>query len=301
MKQHYNKIIAKMALWGVFISIFITLLKVAAWYVTGFVSLLSDGLESTVNIVTAIISYFTIKYACRPADHNHPFGHQKAEYIAAVIEGILMVCIALVVLYKSWQNYTQITYSNNISIIGFLISLISSIISLIWGMLMIKYGEKYHSAALKANGQHLISDVLMSIGVISGLLLTVITKYNALDSIIATFMSIAILYNGWQIIASSISGLMDGAVQSKYLEKIKSIIALNASGSKEIHDLKVRQSGSVFFINFHLVVDSKMTVLNAHKICNNLEKSIEKVIPETIITIHVEPETERSHGIKIKL
>ncbi|CAL9914986.1 ferrous-iron efflux pump FieF [Candidatus Liberibacter solanacearum] len=290
----------QIALWGILISIAITSLKIFAWYITGFVSLLSDGLESIVNIITAIISFFTIKYASRPADKTHPFGHQKAEYIAAVVEGLLMINIASIALYESWNN-SYSSLSNDISIVGLLISLTASTISLFWGKWLIYYGEKKHSASLKANGKHFVSDVIMSIGVFCGLCLTLITQYTSLDSIMAILIALNMLYQGWKVISFSIKNLMDGAVQPEYLEKIKNIIALNASGSLGIHDLKIRQAGATFFINFHLVVDSNMTVLNAHKICNHLEKSIEEDINQAIITIHIEPENERVHGIHVQL
>lgn len=300
MTLNISQTMSRIALWAIPISMAITILKIAAWYVTGFISLLSDGLESIINIITAIILYYTIRYACLPADKNHPFGHQKAEYISAVAEGILMVNIGFLVLYESWQIPIKI-HNNNISIIGLSISILANIINLFWGRFIIKYGEKHHSAALAANGKHIISDVMMSIGVISGLLLAVITNYSSIDSIIAILMSLNILYQGCKIVSSAISGLMDSAVKSEHLETIKKIIALNASGSREIHDLKVRQSGSTFFISFHLVVDSNMKVLNAHQICNRIEKSIEEVMPQSLVTIHVEPENEFSHGINIKL
>ncbi|AHA27705.1 cation diffusion facilitator family transporter [Candidatus Liberibacter americanus] len=299
MKLNNNRAMLRIALWAIPISIIITLFKISAWYLTGFISLLSDGLESIINIVIAIISYFTILYASLPADKNHPFGHQKAEYIAAVVEGILMVNISFLVLYESWQIPVKI--HNNISIIGFSISVLANIINLFWGRFMIKYGETNHSAALEANGRHILSDVMMSLGILSGLIISVITNYNSIDVIIATVMSLNIFYQGAKVISSAIKGLMDAAVKSEHLEKIKKIISLNAYGSREIHDLKVRQSGSTFFINFHLVVDSNMTVLKAHRICNSIEKSIEEAMPHSLVTIHVEPENEFSHGINIKL
>ncbi|MBA5723591.1 cation diffusion facilitator family transporter [Candidatus Liberibacter sp.] len=298
--DHKNTIVLQMALWGIPLSIAITLLKLTAWYITGFVSLLSDGLESIVSIVTATISYFTIKYAYLPADNNHPFGHQKAEYIAAVLEGLLIINVALVVFYEAWTHPVKMS-SENISISGLLVSLIASAVNMFWGRFLIRIGERNHSPALKANGKHLVSDVMMSISVVSGLFLVIITKYTAADSILAVLIACNILYQGWKIISFSLGGLMDSAVTLENLEKIKNVIALNASGSIGVHDLKIRQAGATFFVNFHLVVDSKMTVVNAHKICDTLEKSIENSVPKAFVTIHVEPESENPHGINIKL
>ncbi|ACT56816.1 cation diffusion facilitator family transporter [Candidatus Liberibacter asiaticus] len=300
MKVDDQNNMIRMALWGIPISAAITALKIIAWYVTGFISLLSDGLESIVNIITAIISYFTLKYAYRPADNTHPFGHQKAEYIAAVVEGLLMTNIALIILYESWHNMSH-SPSNDFSIMGLFIGFMANIISLFWGKWLIYSGEKNHSAAFKANGQHFVADVVMSAGVLCGLLLVLITEYTVLDSIIACFMACNILYQGCKVISSSIKNLMDAAVKPEHLEKIKNIIALNASGSIGIHDLKIRQAGATFFINFHLVVDSHMIVLDAHKICNKLERSLEENIGQAIITIHIEPANEVTHGIHVPL
>ncbi|AKK19908.1 cation transporter [Candidatus Liberibacter africanus] len=300
MKVDDQKNVMQMALWGMLISITITALKITAWYITGFISLLSDGLESIVNIITAIISYFTLKYAYRPADKTHPFGHQKAEYIAAIVEGLLMANISLIILYESWNNLSHFP-SNDVSIIGLLISMIANIIGLFWGKWLIYYGEKNFSPTFKANGQHFVADVILSIGVVCGLLLVMITGYTKLDSTIAILIALSILYQGCKVISSSIKNLMDAAVKPEYFEKIKEIIALNASGSIGIHDLKIRQAGATFFINFHLVVNSNMTVFNAHKICNNIEKSLEENISQSVVTIHIEPESEATHGIQIQL
>ncbi|MEG8098700.1 cation diffusion facilitator family transporter [Candidatus Liberibacter brunswickensis] len=300
MKVDDKKNVIKMALWGILVSITITTLKIIGWYVTGFVSLLSDGLESIINIITAIISYFALKYAYRPADNNHPFGHQKAEYIAAVVEGLLMANIAMMIIYETWNNVSNFSY-NDVSIIGFILSIIANIIGFFWGKWLIYYGEKNFSTAFKANGQHFIADFTVSAGVICGLILVIITEYTVIDSIIAILIALNILYQGFKVISFSIKNLMDAAVKPEYLEKIKKIISLNASGSIGIHDLKIRQAGATFFINFHLVVDSNMTVLKAHKICNNIEKSLEEKISQAIVTIHIEPESEISHGIHVTI
>ncbi|AGA65074.1 Cobalt-zinc-cadmium resistance protein [Liberibacter crescens BT-1] len=295
-----NNIILKLAFIGIPVSILVTSLKFLAWYLTGFVSLLSDSLESIINIATALITYFTIRYAQQPADNNHPFGHQKAEYIAAVVEGILIIAIAFMILQEVWFNTVKTSISET-PIIGLTITIFASVINFFWGYFLIKTGKEKRSPALQADGQHINSDVLTSISIVFGLIIVMVTGYTIVDPIIATMVAIHICYQGCKLVYDSIKGLMDSAVDPELEEKIRKTIAAHAIGSLGVHDLKTRQAGALFFVDFHLVVRSDMTVANAHKICDRLEKAIENSTPGAMIAIHIEPESEKAHGINVAL
>jgi cation diffusion facilitator family transporter len=292
--------IQQLAFWGMPISLGVMGIKMTAWWVTGSVALLSDGLESFVNVVAAFIAFFVIRYAQKPADADHPFGHHKAEYLSAVTEGVLIVVAALLIVQAAVGHLGN-PQPMEAPVLGLAINFSAGVVNLLWARILIREGRLHRSVALVADGQHLMSDVITSVGVLAGLLLAIGTGFPIFDPIIAILVALNILYQGYSVISHSIDGLMDKAVLPIEEVAIKEAIATHAGGSIGVHDLKTRIAGSVTFVDFHLVVPASMPVGDAHKICDRLEDAIRAIHAGAEITIHVEPEGEKAHGIRVRV
>ncbi|MCA1490823.1 cation diffusion facilitator family transporter [Sinorhizobium alkalisoli] len=294
-----NRTVLRLAFWGMPLSLGVMGLKMLAWWVTDSVALLSDGLESTVNVIAAVIAYMMIGYAAKPADATHPFGHHKAEYFSAVIEGVLIVVAALLII---WEAVPEMMAPSMLDApaLGLAINFGAGVINAAWAYLLIRAGRRHRSPALSADGHHIVSDVVTSAGVLVGLLLALATGYAILDPLLAVVVAGNILWQGWKVISRSIDGLMDRAVPAQEEEAIKRAIADNAEGSLGVHDLKTRQAGPATFVDFHMVVPEAMPVGEAHDICDRIEDAIRVVHPGARIAIHVEPEGEKAHGVRVK-
>lgn len=300
MEKTDIRTVQRLALWGIPFAFFVMGLKLVAWWVTGSVALLSDAMESSVNVIAAIVAFAAISYAAKPADKTHPFGHHKAEYLSAVLEGVLIVVAALLIVKEALPAVFAPTRMDAPAL-GLAINFAAAVCNAIWATVLIRAGKRYRSPALAADGQHILSDVVTSVGVLVGLVLAILTGYAVLDPLLAVLVALNILYQGWKVIAHSVDGLMDHAVEPEEAEAIKAAIAANATGSLGAHDLKTRRAGAATFVDFHLVVPATMPVGQAHDICDRLEDAIRAVQPGAQIAIHVEPETEQAHGIKVKI
>ncbi len=300
MNDEGNALVRKLAFWGIPFSFLILGLKLSAWWVTGSVALLSDGLESTVNVVAAFIAYFVIRYAQKPADDDHQFGHHKAEYISAVVEGVLIVVAALLIVKEAWGGLFEPRLPEA-PVLGLAINAFAGGLNAVWATILIRVGRKHASPALTADGHHIMSDVVTSIGVLIGLVLAIVTGYAILDPLLAILVAINILIQGSKVILHSLSGLMDKAVEPEEDEAIKKAIAEHSAGVLNVHDLKTRRAGSAAFIDFHVVVPASMSVGAAHEICDRLEDAIRGVIPGATLAIHVEPESEQAHGVRVNV
>lgn len=300
MNAEGNALVRKLAFWGIPFSFLVLGLKLSAWWVTGSVALLSDGLESTVNVVAAFIAYFVIRYAQKPADDDHQFGHHKAEYISAVVEGVLIVVAALLIVKEAWGGLFEPRLPEA-PVLGLAINAFAGGLNAVWATILIRVGRKHASPALTADGHHIMSDVVTSIGVLIGLVLAIVTGYAILDPLLAILVAINILIQGSKVILHSLGGLMDKAVEPEEDEAIKKAIAENSAGVLNVHDLKTRRAGAAAFIDFHVVVPASMSVSAAHEICDRLEDAIRGVIPGATLAIHVEPESEQAHGVRVNV
>lgn len=300
MPAQNDQLVSRLAFWGIPLAIGVMGLKMAAWWVTGSVALLSDGLESTVNVVAAFIAYFVIQYARKPADDDHPFGHHKAEYLSAVIEGVLIVVAALLIVREAVGHLSNPTLLDA-PVLGLAINLVAGLINAVWAYTLVKVGKAHRSPALTADGQHIYSDVVTSAGVFVGLILALATGYAILDPVMALLVSVNILFQGWKVISHSVDGLMDRAVEPDEEVAIKTAIAANATGSLNVHDLRTRRAGAATFVVFDLVVPADMSVGQSHDICDRLEAAIKDALPGARCVIHVEPESEEAHGLRVPL
>lgn len=285
----------RIAIGSIFIGILVLGLKGLAWWLTGSVALLSDALESTVNVATAIAALVAIRVAAKPADRGHPYGHHKAEFFSAVLEGVMIIIAALLIMREAWHGLMapQVIEA---PVLGLLINGGAGAINAVWASVLISRGRALKSPALTADGHHLMTDVWSSVGVIAGVILAVVTGWTILDPILAGLVGLNILWQGWKVTANSLSGLMDEAVEDGTLQRIRDIITDRGTGAIQAHDLRTRHAGAVTFIDFHLVVDGQTTVDDAHEICDRIEQSLKAILPEAQITIHVEPEHMAKHS-----
>jgi len=270
-------------------------LKYAAYHYTGSVALLSDAIESIVNVLTAIAALIAIRFAAQPADKDHPYGHHKAEYVSAVIEGVLIVIAALAIMRAAWGAY-QFPRMVEAPWLGLAINGVASVLNLIWAQTLIRYGRRHHSPALVADGRHLMTDVVSSVGVLAGLMLAVYSGIRVLDPLLAVLVALNILWSGWKLMKESAGGLLDEALPEETLDRIRAAIAQNADGAIEAHDLRTRHAGPMTFVEFHLVVKGSMSVAESHEICDRLERAIKAEVHDALISIHVEPDDKAKHS-----
>jgi len=269
-------------------------LKYLAYRVTGSVALYSDALESIVNLITALVALYAIHVSAQPADRRHQFGHHKAEYFSAVIEGVLIVVAALLIFREAYDAYLQPrTLSEPVQ--GLAINGVATAINAGWSYFLLTWGRRQRSPALVGDGWHLMTDVATSVGVIGGLLLAMQTGWQALDPALAALVGTNILWAGWRLVRESVSGLMDEAVTAEVARHIRDVISSNAEGAIEAHDVKTRTAGRVTFIEFHLVVPGSMTVAASHRICDRIEEALQSAVHDAQVLIHVEPEEEAKH------
>lgn len=285
----------KIAATSLLVGLVVLALKSFAWWTTGSVALLSDALESIVNLATALAALIAIKIAALPADENHPFGHHKAEYFSAVLEGVLIIIAAFFILREAYVGFFD-PQPIAAPLEGLVVNGVATLINGGWAWVLVRQGQKLRSPALVADGKHLWSDVISSMGIVTGVLVAWGTDLWVLDAVLAAVVAVHILISGSRVIIGSLNGLMDESVPKPVLVTIRQIISDHADGAVEAHDLKTRQAASIVFIEFHLVVPGDMTVFVSHEICDRIERALEDEIADVQVTIHVEPEHKSKHS-----
>ncbi|HBK08427.1 MAG TPA: cation-efflux pump [Acetobacteraceae bacterium] len=264
-------------------------LKGAAWWLTGSAALYSDALESTVNVAASLIALGALRFAARPADANHPYGHDKAEFFAAVIEGALIVVAALLIFAEAWESWKH-GHVLALPFQGLALNAAATVMNATWSAVLLAAGRRLRSPALDADARHLLSDVVTSVGIAIGVLLAVFSGQYWLDPLLAAATGVYVLWAGMRMISTSVNGLMDSAPEPAVVDRIKQLVAGSASGAIEAHDLRTRHAGRLTFLEFHLVVPGVMTVAAAHAICDRIEDALKAEMGHLMITIHVEPE-----------
>lgn len=281
----------RLAMASVVVALAVLGLKYAAYAVTGSVALFSDALESIVNVVAGLVALWAVSVASRPADADHPFGHHKAEYFSAVVEGVLIVLAALLILNEAWNAYLH-PQPLETPFLGMGINAGATAINLFWAQFLIRKARELRSPALDADGRHIMADVVTSAGVLLGLALAVATGWSILDPALAALVAVNILREGFKVVTKSLSGLLDQALEPADEARLRAIVSGHADGALEVHDLKTRLAASAVFIEFHLVVPSEMTVGAAHVICDRIEAALADAFDGAQVIIHVEPEEE---------
>jgi cation diffusion facilitator family transporter len=282
------------ALGSVVVAALVLALKLGAWWLTGSVALLADALESVVNVAAALAALVAIRLSALPPDANHPYGHTKAEYFSAVLEGGLIVAAAVVILFEAWGAYLAPRPPDQPAI-GLAVSAVATGANAGWAALLFRRGRQARSPALVADAKHLLADVVTSAGVLVGVSLVALTGLLWLDPLLAALTALNILWSGWRLMRESVAGLMDEAVPPDLMARIRAAVSTHAEGALEAHDLRSRSAGRLTFIEFHLVVPGEMKVAEAHEICDRVEAALKAEIEGVVITIHVEPEGKAKH------
>ncbi len=276
-------------------------LKAAAYFFTGSVGLLSDALESVINLVAAVIALLVIKIAAQPPDDDHAFGHDKAEYFSSGIEGVLIFFAAFGIFYSAVPRLFVPQSLENIGI-GLSITLVATLINLIVGLILIRAGRQHHSIVLEADGRHLLTDVWTSVGVVLGVVIVGLTGWFALDPIIALLVALNIFWTGLQLIRRSALGLMDTAVSTETQEKIEAILDGYIKEKKiDYHALRTRQSGARKFISVHILVPDDWTVQKGHDLTEEIEDEIRSAVADSTVFTHLEPLEDPSSFYDLEL
>jgi len=290
---------ARLAAGSVAVAVAVLALKAVAWWVTGSVALYADALESIVNVAAALAALLAVRLSALPADANHPYGHSKVEYFSAVLEGALIIVAALLILHEAWGAFVAPRAPEQVGI-GLAVAAVASSINAAWALFLGRRGKDLRSPALIADARHLWADVVTSAGVLVGVGLVTLTGILWLDPLLAALTAVNILISGGRLLRESVGGLMDEAVPPATMERIRRIVAEQASGAIEAHDLRSRHAGRHTFLEFHLVVPGDMRVSESHEICDRIEAALKAELEGAIITIHVEPEGKaKQQGVPV--
>lgn len=269
-------------------------MKAAAWWMTGSAALYSDALESVVNVIASLVAFGALSYAAMPADANHPYGHEKAEFFSAVIEGVLIIVAALSILQHAWTSWSH-PAAFDAPWLALSLTVVSTAINGGWAALLTRTGRDTRSAALVADGKHLWSDVVTSLGILAGLGLVLATGQRWIDPVVAAATAVHVLWSGLSVVRASVGGLMDEAPDGATMERIRRLVNEHAEGALEAHDLRTRHAGRFTYLEFHLVVPGAMRVDEAHDICDRVEAALKAEVEGLVVTIHVEPEQKAKH------
>ena len=271
-------------------------LKTGAYLLTGSVGLLSDAAESVVNLVAAVIALIALSVAARPADHNHHYGHGKAEYFSAAIEGLMIFVAAAVILVSAVQRLLHPQELERLGL-GLAMSLVATAINASVGLLLIRVGRAHRSATLSADGKHLMTDVWTSVGVVLGVLLVGITGWLPLDAIVAIAVALNILVVGSRLVASSTSALLDAALAPSDVALVTAVLDRHRSADVDFHGLQTRESGRTRFVSFHVLVPGAWSVQQAHDLVEVVEGEVLGALDGVHVSTHIEPkEDERSYS-----
>jgi cation diffusion facilitator family transporter len=250
-------------------------------------------------VVAALSAFVALRVAGRPADDEHPYGHHKAEFFSAVIEGALIIVAALLILREAYVGILA-PKPVDAPALGLAINAGATVINAVWAWALLRWGKAWRSPALIADGRHVLADVFTSGGVLVGVGLVLATGIPVLDPVVAGLVALNILWSGWQMVRESVDGLMDRAAPGEMVGQIRSLISLHGEGALEAHDVRTRYAGQATFIDFHLVVPGEMSVRESHEICDRLEDALETTIPGAVVVIHVEPaEHAKFRGVPV--
>ena len=265
-------------------------LKFAAYFETGSMGFFSDALESLVNLFAAIIALVILHISEKPADEEHEFGHGKAQYFSSALEGALILIAAISIIYASVPKILHPEPLENIGL-GTLLSGAAALINLIVGYILTKKGKKYNSILLEADGKHLLSDVITSIGVILGVVIVKITGLYFLDPVIAIAVALYIVYIGYKLIVRSTNELMDAAIPKDEQQRIIDYLESLKEQNIDYHSLLTREAGYRRFITFHLLVPGKWSIKEGHDYAEAIEQYIEQMFVNSNVTVtsHIEP------------
>jgi cation diffusion facilitator family transporter len=263
-------------------------MKAVAYLVTGSVGLLSDAIESTVNLAAAVVALVVLTIAARPADEGHPYGHDKAEYFSAGVEGTLIVIAALSIAYAAIDRLLNPVELERLGI-GLVISVAAALVNLGVALVLLRAGRAHRSITLEADGKHLMTDVWTSAGVVIGVAAVGLTGWESLDPIIALLVAANIVFSGSRLVRRSVRGLMDVALPPAQLEAVAEVLDRYRSSDVQFHALRSRRAGRRSFLSMHVLVPGAWSVKQGHDLVERLEADIRAEVPGLTVDTHLEP------------
>ena len=263
-------------------------LKFTAYFLTGSVGLLSDAVESLVNLTAAITAFLCLWFAARPVDASHTYGHEKIEYFSSGLEGVFILIAATSI---GWYAILRLLNPRPLDElgIGLGVTLVASMVNLVVALLLIKVGKTHESIILEADGHHLLTDVWTSVAVVVGLVLVGLTGWEILDPLIALAVAGNIVWTAWSLLVRSFNGLMDHSLPAEEQAALRSTIEGVLGPDQKYHALRTRQAGARRFADFHLLVPGAWSVRQAHDLGEQIEKALRGKFPALETTIHIEP------------
>jgi len=268
-------------------------IKVVAAWLTNSVGLWSDAMESTVNLVAALVAGWALRLSAKPADHNHDFGHGKAEYVSAAVEGSLIFVAAAFIIYGAIERLMTPAPLEQLGL-GLALSLLATLLNLTTGMLLVRAGRAHRSILLEADGKHLLTDVWTSVGVLVAIGLVALTGWLVLDPIIALLVGANILFTGYKLVRRSVVGLLDGTLPPEEVEVVnRELHEVCADPRVQIADVRTRESGRQRFVYATLTVPGDWTVKRSHDVADSVEHAIDAALPGTATFVHIEPAPEQ--------
>jgi cation diffusion facilitator family transporter len=269
-------------------------LKCASYFLTGSVGILSDAAEAGVNMFAALMAYFSLWYSAQPVDPEHTYGHEKIEFFASGLEGVLILTAAAGISgYAIFRLLGHEIYLEQLGI-GTVVVAAATLINLAVGLYLLRIGRARESIVLEADGKHLMTDVWASVGVITGLTLVTVTGFQALDAAVALLVAASFVWTGYDLVRRSFHGLMDHALPVVEQEVVRAVIAGRLEPGMDFHALRTRKAGSQRFADFHLLVPGDLTVKRAHAITAKIEEAVRAALPGIEVTVHIEPIEEKA-------
>jgi len=278
----------KVAMLSVLSNTTLIILKLIAGLLSGSVSIISEAIHSSMDLVASIIALFSVKVSSKPADKEHPYGHGKIENVSGVLEGLLIFVAAFLIIKEAILKILNPTEVSQ-AYIGIAVMGISSVVNIIVSRTLYKVAKREESVALEADALHLKTDVYTSAGVAVGLLLMTITGIKILDPITAILVALLIVKEAWSLCRNALSPLLDASLTEEEESKIEEILGTYNERIKEYHKLRTRKSGNIKYIDFHLIVDGSTTVAESHALSEEIQKELEYKIKNTNVSIHIEP------------
>jgi cation diffusion facilitator family transporter len=263
-------------------------LKTVAYLMTNSVGLLSDAMESTINLAGAVMALAMLIIAARPADEDHNYGHSKAEYFSSSVEGILILIAAVFIIVASVDRFFDPKPIEQLGI-GMMVSVGASLINLYVALVLFKAAKKYHSITLEADAKHLMTDVWTSAGVLIGVAAVALTGWEKLDAIVAFLVACNIIWTGVIIVQSSVAGLMDKVLSAEEQHVIKNVLEPYKQNGIQFHAFLTRQAGARKFVSFHVLVPGNWSVQKGHQLLEQIETDIRNVMPNVNVSTHLEP------------
>ncbi len=262
-------------------------LKTTAYLITGSVGLLSDAVESLVNLLGGIMALAMLTIAARPADEDHAYGHGKAEYFSSGLEGGLILVAAISIAVAAVMRLITPQPLHELGI-GLTVSVAASVVNLIVALLILRAGRKHNSITLEANGKHLLTDVWTSVGVLAGIGLVALTGWHWLDPVVALLVAANIIWTAIGIMRRSVGGLMDISISPADLDAVRKIFQNYEAGGVKFHALRTRQSGAQRFISVHVLVPGDWTVQRGHELLEKIEADIRHAVADAVVFTHLE-------------